>query len=45
VKKLIFIKTNAPQLISDQAGVDWELSDDEDDTEEGVDDCNVIEIM
>jgi hypothetical protein len=29
VKKVIFIKTNAPQLIADQAGVDWGESDDD----------------
>jgi hypothetical protein len=30
VKQLVFIKTNAPQLLSDQAGVVWEESEESD---------------
>jgi hypothetical protein len=41
-KNLIFIKTNAPQLIDNQGEVDWETSNE---TEDGLDDCNIIEIM
>ncbi|KAI9918506.1 hypothetical protein PsorP6_011640 [Peronosclerospora sorghi] len=37
VKKLFFIKNNAPQLISGQAGVDWGTCDGEDDEVEAED--------
>jgi hypothetical protein len=29
-KQLVFIKTNAPQLLSDQAGAEWEESEESD---------------
>jgi hAT family C-terminal dimerisation region len=45
VKKLIFIKTNAQQLTDNQGGVDWETIDNDNATEDGVDDCNLLEIM
>lgn len=35
MKKLTFIKTNAPLLIGDQVGVDWEESESEEELNMG----------